>query len=147
MGEDPWERRGDGPRAPRPNGRPAFAPTEQQRHQVRCLASLRVAQGNIAKILLLSPTTLRKYFRAQLDAGAIEAKASVSWSLFDMATTKRNVSAAIFWAKTRSGFRTAARPPQPAAKTPPSAVTTDRQTGTSNRAKNPSAHPAKQGGF
>jgi hypothetical protein len=33
------------PRAPRPNGRPAFAPTEQQRHQVRCLASLRVAQG------------------------------------------------------------------------------------------------------
>ena len=67
----------------------------------------------IAQALCISPTTLRKHFREPLKSGAIKDKAKVLSSLFDIATKGRNPSAAIFFAKTRCGFRTPKRVKNP----------------------------------
>jgi hypothetical protein len=106
-----------------PNGRPPFEPTPELRRQVEFFARIRLPHHKIARALCISPTTLRKHFREQLKSGALQAKAEVTRSLFDMATKGRNASAAIFYVKTRCGFH----PPK--------------------RVKNPSANNAKEGGF
>jgi hypothetical protein len=106
-----------------PNGRPPFEPTAELRRQVEFLARIGLPHHKIAQALCISPTTLRKHFREPLKSGALQAKAEVTRSLFDMATKGRNTSAAIFYAKTRCGFHA------------------------SKRVKNPSANNAKEGGF
>jgi hypothetical protein len=113
----------------KPNGRPPFAPTDDLRKQVEFLAGIGLAHHKIAQSLGISPTTLRKHFREPLNSGAIQAKTQVLSSLFDLATKYRNTSAAIFYAKTRCGFRI------------------DGQTEPPKRVKNPSPRAAKQGGF
>lgn len=116
-------------RTAKPNGRPPFEPTDDLRKQVEFLAGIGLAHHKIAQSLRISPTTLRKHFREPLKSGALQAKARVLSSLFDMATKHRNTSAAIFYAKTRCGFRI------------------DGQTEPPKRVKNPSARKANQGGF
>ncbi len=91
-------------RAPKPNGRPAFKPSPEQIVIVQNLARFGVPQNDIAQSLGINAQTLRKHFRQQLDEGALEVKCAVLSSLFDMATKRRNVAAAIFWAKTRCDF-------------------------------------------
>jgi hypothetical protein len=51
--------------------------------------------------------TLRKHYREELDTGQIKATAKVAESLFRKATTdgSQSVTAAIFWLKTRGGWR------------------------------------------
>ena len=85
-------------------GRPAYEPTERDRAQVKMLAAMGVPDYDIAKVMQLSGPTLRKYFFHELESGHIEANAQVAQSLYKMATDKDkpNVSAAIFWLKTRA---------------------------------------------
>jgi hypothetical protein len=52
----------------------------------------------------ISPKTLRKHFRRELDTGATNANAAVARSLFNLAISG-NVAAAIFWLKCRAGWR------------------------------------------
>jgi hypothetical protein len=51
--------------------------------------------------------TLRKHYREELDTGHIKATAKVAESLFRKATGEgaQSVTAAIFWLKTRGGWR------------------------------------------
>jgi hypothetical protein len=89
-------------------GRPAFAPTEDQRRQVKAMAAFGVPQGDIATVLAIDAKTLRKHFWTDLQTGAIEANAKVAQSLFQRATTgtdSASVTAAIFWLKVRAGWR------------------------------------------
>jgi hypothetical protein len=67
----------------------------------------------------MDPKTLRKHCPEELKAGLIEAKSNVLHSLFDMATSRRNAAATIFWAKTRAGF-TPQRPPRQTSQSSPS---------------------------
>lgn len=85
-------------------GRPPYEPTEKDRQQVKTLAAMGVPDYDIAKVMQLSGPTLRKHFFHELESGHIEANAKVAQSLFKMATDseKPNVSAAIFWLKTRA---------------------------------------------
>jgi len=85
-------------------GRPSYEPTEKDRVQVKMLAAMGVPDYDIAKVMQLSSPTLRKYFYHELESGHIEANAQVAQSLYKMATDreKPNVSAAIFWLKTRA---------------------------------------------
>ena len=85
-------------------GRPPYQPTEKDRQQVKTLAAMGVPDYDIAKVMQLSGPTLRKHFFHELESGHIEANANVAQSLFKMATDseKPNVSAAIFWLKTRA---------------------------------------------
>lgn len=85
-------------------GRPAYAPTDRDRAQVKLLSAMGVPDYDIAKVMSLSPPTLRKYFWTELEVGHVEANAKVAQSLFKQATdpVKPNVTACIFWLKTRA---------------------------------------------
>ena len=89
--------------------RPSFQATVRQRHQVKSMVAFGLRQDEIATLLEITPKTLRKHFRSELDKGALEANAEVMRSLFKMATSGRNTAATIFWAKTRCGLRERAR--------------------------------------
>src|SRR6201987_6341821 len=84
--------------------RKPFAINEAVREQVRHLAGIGVRQDDIAKIIGCSPKTLRKQFRDDLDRGVAEANAIVSGCLF-AAAKGGNVTAQMFWMKTRGGWR------------------------------------------
>lgn len=85
--------------------RPSFTATEKQRRQVKSMVALGLKQEEIATLLEITPKTLRKHFRSELDRGALEANAEVMRSLFKMATSGQNTAATIFWVKTRCGLR------------------------------------------
>ena len=91
--------------------RPVFKPTRKMRETAKIMAGLGVRTDDIAKVIGITPKTLRKHFRAELDLGMIEANAKVVKSLFQMATSGKNTSAAIFWAETRCGFNERAGAP------------------------------------
>lgn len=82
-----------------------FEPTEEQRRLVRALAGFGITHEDIGKQVGCEPKTLRKHFREELDRGAVEATAKVAQSLFQMATTGKNVAAAIFWMKAQGGWQ------------------------------------------
>jgi len=85
--------------------RPTFQVTEQLSEKVKTMASVGVRQDQIAKVLGVTPKTLRKHFRQQLDLGAIEANVDVANACYRMATSGTNISATIFWLKVRAGWR------------------------------------------
>jgi hypothetical protein len=86
--------------------RPRFIPTAEQRKTVRSMAAYGTLQEQIARYLgLRSPKTLRRHFREELDRGAQEANAMVAQSLYQQATSGKNTAAAIFWLKSRAGWR------------------------------------------
>lgn len=93
-------------------GRPPFVPSDRDRAQVKLLSAMGVPDYDIAKVMSLSAPTLRKYFFHELEVGHIEATAKVAQSLFKQAThaEKPSVAAAIFWMKTRAGWREDAAP-------------------------------------
>ncbi len=92
-------------------GRPPFQPTDEQRRQVEAMVGYGMPEGQIA-LLILNPQThrpidektLRRHFRSEIDRGQVKANAAVAQSLFRLATGG-NVTAAIFWAKTRMGWK------------------------------------------
>ena len=83
----------------------AFRPTEEHRRTAKAMAGLGVPHEGTAVLLEIDPKTLRKHFHAELERGSVEATAKVAQSLFQMATTGKNVAAAIFWMKARAGWR------------------------------------------
>ena len=94
--------------------RRAFVVNEAVREKVRHLAGIGVRQDDIARIVGCAPKTLRKRCRDDLDGGVAEANALVSNSLF-AAAKGGNVTAQIFWLKTRARWRERAAPDDPAA--------------------------------
>jgi len=98
--------------------RRAFVVNEAVREQVRHLAGVGVRQDDIARIIGCAPKTLRKRCREDLDRGVAEANATVSGYLF-AAARAGNVTAQIFWLKTRAHWheRAPADEPTSAAET------------------------------
>jgi hypothetical protein len=84
--------------------RRAFVVDEAVREQVRHLAGVGVPQDDVARIIGCAPKTLRKRCREDLDRGVAEANATVSGYLF-AAAKAGNVTAQIFWLKTRAHWR------------------------------------------
>ena len=84
--------------------RKPFVVNETVREKVRHLAGVGVRQDDIARIIGCAPKTLRKQCRDDLDRGVAEANAMVSGSLF-AAAKGGNVTAQIFWLKTRAHWR------------------------------------------
>lgn len=83
--------------------RPRHEPTDDQRKMVKAMAGYGIPQDDICTILGVTGKTLRKYYRAELDTGEINANAQVVGALFK-AATGGNVTAAIFWTKARMGW-------------------------------------------
>ena len=89
--------------------KPPHEPDARSRSQVKTLVSMGASHDDICLVIGVSKPTMYKYYREELDAGAIEANATVAQSLFQQATNpdKPNVVAAIFWLKARAGWRDA----------------------------------------
>jgi hypothetical protein len=87
--------------------RRAHRPDSTNRRQVEAMVAYGVPEEAIARVLAIDPKTLRKHYRDELDTGQIKATAKVAESLFRKATTDgaQSVTAAIFWLKTRGGWR------------------------------------------
>ena len=109
--------------------RPKLQPTDEDRKMVRTMAAYGVDQGQIAvRIGIRSPKTLRKYYREELDHGAIEANMRVAQSLFKMATSGNHPAAAIFWLKSKAGWKDHAGIERSAVAPSPFIVASDKGT-------------------
>jgi hypothetical protein len=84
--------------------RKPHGPTDETKTQVKALAGFGVREDEIALYIGIDPKTLRKYYRNELDTGHIHANAAIARSLYSQATTG-STSAAIFWLKSRAGWR------------------------------------------
>lgn len=82
-------------------------PTDKNRKLVLTLTGYGVTEVAVGRELGISVPTLTKYYRNELDCGVDKANAQVAQSLFLKATGdgSQSVSAAIFWLKTRAGWR------------------------------------------
>ena len=71
------------------------------------MVGLGLTQEQIAKILNIAESTLKKYFREELDNGEAKANSAVAQNLFGIATSREqgSVAAAIFWMKTRGKWK------------------------------------------
>jgi hypothetical protein len=85
-------------------GRRAHKPDPAQRRQVEAMAAYGIPEADIARVLTVDAKTLRKHYRDELDLGETKANAQVAGYLFN-AAKNGNVTAQIFWLKTRAKWR------------------------------------------
>ena len=92
----------------------AHEPTNETRAQVEALASFGMTQEDIGTYIGISHVTLRKHYETELNVSAIKANATVGKYLFSLASGQAIASgathgdckaAAMFWMKTRAGWR------------------------------------------
>jgi hypothetical protein len=82
----------------------SYTPEPATRGQVEAMAAYGIPEGDIAAVLRIDPKTLRKHYRDELDLGHTKANAQVAGFLFNSAKSG-NVTAQIFWLKTRARWR------------------------------------------
>lgn len=90
-----------------------FIPTEEQRKMVKGLSSVGMSQQDICLMVHdrrgrpIAKGTLEKHFRKELDEARIISSMRVAKSLYEKATGDgpTAVTAAIFWLKTRCGWK------------------------------------------
>ena len=85
-------------------GRRAHQPDLSQRRQVEALAAYGIPETEISRVVAIDAKTLRKHYRDELDLGETKANAQVAGFLFN-AAKNGNVTAQIFWLKTRARWR------------------------------------------
>jgi hypothetical protein len=85
-------------------GRRAHEPDPPQRRQVEALAAYGIPEIDIARVIGIDPKTLRKCYREEIDLGSTKATAQVAGFLFS-AAKNGNVTAQIFWLKTRARWK------------------------------------------
>ena len=88
--------------------RPTFRPTGEQRATVEQMATYGIPADEIAVVVAggIDEETLRSHFRRELESGTVKSNTLVAEALFKLAT-EGNATAAIFWAKTRMGWKDA----------------------------------------
>ena len=71
------------------------------------MAGYGVPEAEIAGVVGIDAKTLRKHYRGELDHGHVKANAKVAENLYRKATGdgREAVIAAIFWLKTRAGWK------------------------------------------
>lgn len=76
--------------------------------QVAAMAGYGISADDIATVLGVDVAELKRDYRSELKGAAIKANAKVAESLFRKATAadgREGVTAAIFWLKTRAGWK------------------------------------------
>ena len=88
-------------------GRPPHEPTDQTRRTVEGMSAYGIPQEEISKVIGIDRNTLMKYYREELDTAKAKANAKVAESLYKKALANDSgaVTAAIFWLKTRAGWK------------------------------------------
>jgi hypothetical protein len=84
-----------------------YRPTEAHRTQVEAMAGYGIPEADIAGVLEIDVDTLRRHFPRELKSAHVKANARVAENLFRKATGdgREAVVAAIFWLKTRAGWK------------------------------------------
>lgn len=89
-------------------------PTDETRATVTALISYGIVQEEIGRYIGIDAKTLRKWYRTELDTGSVIANAKVGKFIHRVATGEALgdgamhsdcVRAAIYWTKTRMGWR------------------------------------------
>lgn len=80
-------------------------PTDETRATVKALTAFGVPQMQVGPYIGVNDKTLRKYYRHELDTALVDSNFNVAKCLYQNATTKNNVSAQIFWLKTKAGWK------------------------------------------
>ena len=85
----------------------AHVPTDDIRKKVDAMAGYGVPHDLIARVLNMSTPTLVKYYKEELETAHVRANTAVAQALFKKAIGDgpQSVTAAIFWAKTRMGWK------------------------------------------
>ena len=88
-------------------GRPKHEPTDEIRKKVAALVGFGIPMEQIAPLVDLSMSTINKYYRTEIDVGTAQANAKIAQSLYTKALgdSHGSVTAAIFWLKTRAGWK------------------------------------------
>lgn len=81
-----------------------FEPTDEQRKTVERAAAVGMTAEQTSKLIGIGETTLWKYFGDELSKGGLKANMNVAGALYQSAM-KGNVTAQIFWCKTRLGWK------------------------------------------
>ena len=89
-------------------------PTEKQRQMVQIAKAAGLTDDQVSGLIGIDLKTLRKHYRSELDNANSRAIAAVAANLYKRATSdaKEAVPAAIFWLKTRGGWREVEQQPQ-----------------------------------
>ncbi|MEO1188994.1 MAG: hypothetical protein AAFW60_07970 [Pseudomonadota bacterium] len=82
-------------------------PTDEERGIVLGMSAVGVPQDQIAAAIGIDAKTLRLHYRDDIDKAVAKANANVANNLYKKATGdgKDSVTAAIFWCKTRLGWK------------------------------------------
>lgn len=83
----------------------AHEPNDKTRAEVSALTSFGNTQEEIASHIGISVDTLTRKYRDELDNSIVRANAKVAAKLFRKATEGEDLSAMIFWLKTRAKWR------------------------------------------
>lgn len=90
-------------RAKRP-GNAAWSANKRERHQIKIALAAGLSVEQVAAIVGVTDTTLRKRCPDLIETGAIEVNAKVAQKLFQQ-IMRGNAIAAMFWCKSRLGWR------------------------------------------
>jgi hypothetical protein len=88
-------------------GRPKHVPTDESRQTVYDLTSFGVTEPEVCKYLKIDPKTLRKYYHEILESAQLHSNREVARVLYKKAVVDEEISACIFWLKTRARWSTA----------------------------------------
>lgn len=79
--------------------------TDKTKAEVSALVSFGITQAEIATFLGISVDTLDRRYRLELDTAVTRANATVARALYNKAVKENDLTAQIFWLKTRGRWR------------------------------------------
>ena len=88
-------------------GRPWHRVTADSRRMVREAVGLGLQQNNVARLLGISPKTLRRHYRHEIDTGIDQVNLDVARALYTRASSGKDTIASIFMLKARAGWKEA----------------------------------------
>ncbi len=86
-----------------PSGK-KHVPTDDERKQVSALVAYGIPQDAIARMMGIRRAALARHYKKEIANAGHQANARVAESLYQQAI-KGNLTAMIFWLKTRAGWR------------------------------------------
>lgn len=85
--------------------KPRHEVTQKSKGEVSALVSFGFNQDQIAAHLRISVDTLYRRYKEEIETSSIKANAQVAGCLFRKATVDKDLTAMIFWLKTRARWR------------------------------------------
>jgi hypothetical protein len=84
-----------------------YKPDEKSSKQISLMAGIVLTHDQISKVIGISDETLRRHYKKELEISKSLLNTQVASNLFRIATSseKGAVAAAIFWMKTRAGWK------------------------------------------